>query len=100
MIFERDLGSALLFFLLFIVMLWVATGRISYLVAGTVLFAAGAYASWAAFSHVQQRVSVWINPWADPQGSGYQIIQGAYALAWGGTAGVGTRARDRRAHPV
>jgi peptidoglycan glycosyltransferase len=89
MIFERDLGSALLFFLLFVVMLWVATGRGSYLAAGVVLFAAGAVASWAAFSHVQQRVSVWINPWADPQGSGFQIIQGAYALAWGGTAGVG-----------
>jgi cell division protein FtsW (lipid II flippase) len=89
MIFERDLGSALLFFLLFVVMLWVATGRASYLFAGVVLFAAGAVASWAAFSHVQERVSVWINPWADPQGTGYQIIQGAYALAWGGTSGVG-----------
>jgi cell division protein FtsW (lipid II flippase) len=89
MIFERDLGSALLFFLLFVVMLWVATGRASYLVAGTGLFAVGAVASWAAFSHVQERVSVWLNPWADPQGSGYQIIQGAYALAWGGTSGVG-----------
>jgi cell division protein FtsW (lipid II flippase) len=89
MIFERDLGSALLFFLLFVVMLWVATGRASYLFAGVVLFSAGAVASWAAFSHVQERVSVWINPWADPQGTGYQIIQGAYALAWGGTSGVG-----------
>ena len=89
MIFERDLGSALLFFLLFVVMLWVATGRASYLFAGTVLFAAGAVGSWAGFSHVQQRVAVWIDPWADPQGAGYQIIQGAYALAWGGTSGVG-----------
>jgi peptidoglycan glycosyltransferase len=88
-IFERDLGSALLFFLLFVVMLWVSTGRVSYLVAGMVLFAAGAVVSWASFSHVQQRVSVWIDPWSDPQGSGYQIIQGAYALAWGGTTGVG-----------
>ena len=89
MIFERDLGSALLFFLLFVVMLWVATGRVSYLIAGSVLFAVGAYASWRAFAHVQRRVSVWINPWAEPLGSGYQIIQAAYALAWGGTSGVG-----------
>lgn len=88
-IFERDLGSALLFFLLFVVMLWVATGRVSYLVAGLGLFAAGAAFSWATFAHVQERISVWINPWADPQGSGYQIIQGAYALAWGGTTGAG-----------
>ena len=89
MIFERDLGSALLFFLLFVVMLWVATGRVSYLVVGSVLFVAGAIASWAAFDHVQERVSVWLDPWADPQGSGYQIIQAAYAFAWGGTSGVG-----------
>lgn len=88
-IFQRDLGSALLFFLLFVVMLWVSTGRVSYLVAGAVLFIGGAVASWAAFSHVQDRVSVWIDPWSDPSGSGYQIIQGAYALAWGGTTGVG-----------
>jgi len=89
LIFQRDLGSALLFFLLFVIMLWVSTGRVSYLVVGMALFFAGAMASWAAFDHVQKRVSVWIDPWADPQGSGYQIIQAAYALAWGGTSGVG-----------
>ncbi len=89
LIFQRDLGSALLFFLLFVIMLWVGTGRVSYLIVGLVLFGIGAYASWTAFEHVQRRVSVWINPWADPQGSGYQIIQAAYALAWGGTSGVG-----------
>ena len=49
----------------------------------------GAFVSWLSFEHVQKRVSVWIDPWADPQGSGYQIIQAAYALAWGGTSGVG-----------
>ena len=89
MIFERDLGSALLFFVLFVVMLWAATGRASYLVAGTALFSVGAVASWSQFSHVQDRVSVWLNPWSDPSGKGYQIIQSAYALAWGGTTGTG-----------
>ncbi len=89
LIFQRDLGSALLFFLLFVVMLWVATGRVSYLLVGMGLFLVGAFVSWLSFEHVQKRVSVWIDPWADPQGSGYQIIQAAYALAWGGTSGVG-----------
>lgn len=89
MIFEKDLGSALLFFVLFVVMLWAATGRATYLVAGGALFGAGAVASWAAFSHVQDRVSVWLDPWADANGRGYQIIQAAYALAWGGTTGTG-----------
>ncbi len=89
MIFERDLGSALLFFVLFVVMLWVATGRASYLVAGGGLFALGAWASWSQFEHVQTRVQVWLNPWADPTDSGYQIVQAAYAMAWGGTTGTG-----------
>ncbi len=89
LIFQRDLGSALLFFLLFIIMLWVATGRISYLLVGMGLFLVGAFLSWLSFDHVQKRVSVWVDPWADPQGAGYQIIQAAYALAWGGTSGVG-----------
>ena len=89
MVFERDLGSALLFFVLFVVMLWVATGRASYLVAGGGLFALGAWLSWSQFEHVRTRVEIWLDPWADPSGSGYQIVQAAYALAWGGTTGTG-----------
>ncbi|MFN7151488.1 MAG: FtsW/RodA/SpoVE family cell cycle protein [Microthrixaceae bacterium] len=88
-VFERDLGSALLFFVLFMVMLYVATGRGSYVIAGFALFMASAWAAWTQFSHVQARVSIWIDPWQDPQDSGFQIIQAAYALAWGGLAGTG-----------
>ncbi len=86
---ERDLGTALLFFALFIVLLWVATGRAGYLLVGAVSFAVAAFVSWTLFSHVQDRVTNWINPWADPQVKGYQIIQGWYALADGGVGGQG-----------
>ena len=89
MIFEKDLGSALLFFVLFMSVVWVATERASYLVVGGALFAAGSVATWASFAHVHQRVAMWINPWSDPQGKGYQIIQAQYALAWGGVGGTG-----------
>jgi peptidoglycan glycosyltransferase len=89
MVGQKDLGSSLLFFTLFVVMLWVATERSSYLIIGAALFAAGAYASWSMFDHVRTRISIWVNPWADPQGSGYQIVQAAFALAWGGIAGTG-----------
>lgn len=89
MVFEKDLGSALLFFVLFIVMLWVATGRASYVAVGMTLFAASAYFAWRVFDHVQTRVTVWLNPWSDPLDKGFQVIQGAYALAWGGVAGTG-----------
>ena len=88
-VFERDLGSALLFFILFLVMMWVATGRATYVAVGMTLFAAAAYFAWTAFDHVQTRVTVWIDPWVDPTGKGYQIIQATYALAWGGLTGTG-----------
>lgn len=86
---QRDLGTALLFFTLFIVLLWVATGRARYLVIGFGLFAIGAVVSWALFSHVKVRVTNWINPWDDPQGGGFQIIQGWFSLADGGLTGRG-----------
>ena len=86
---ERDLGSSLLLFATFVVMLWVATGRAWYIVMGAGLFATGAVISWALFGHVQDRVQTWLNPWDDPLGNGYQVIQGTYALADGGLAGTG-----------
>lgn len=89
MVAERDLGSSLLFFALFITMLWVATERASYLAVGGLMFAGGAVAAWQAFTHVQQRVDTWIDPWADMAGDGYQIVQATFALAWGGIAGTG-----------
>jgi cell division protein FtsW (lipid II flippase) len=89
MVAQRDLGSSLLFFTLFVVMMWVATERVSYLVIGLVLFATAAYLAWHLFDHVQTRVSVWIDPWPDYQGKGYQIIQAMFGFANGGVTGTG-----------
>lgn len=83
---EKDLGSSLLLFALFMSMLWVATGRVAYPVSGIVLFGGAAYGAWTQFSHVQTRVSQWRNPWPD---AGGQLVQTWYALAWGGVAGTG-----------
>jgi peptidoglycan glycosyltransferase len=91
---QRDLGSALLFFTLFVVMLWVATERSSYLFIGAVLFAGGAYVAWHLEDTVQSRVSVWLNPWADPLNKGFQLVQAAFALAWGGVSGTGLALGD------
>jgi cell division protein FtsW (lipid II flippase) len=86
---ERDLGSSLLFFALFILLLWVGTGRGAYLGVGLGLFAIGSWLSYATFSHVEQRVSIWLDPWQDYQGDGYQVIQSWFAMAWGGIGGTG-----------
>jgi peptidoglycan glycosyltransferase len=89
MVGQRDLGSSLLFFTLFVVMLWIATERVTYLVLGVVLFAGAAYIAWRMFGHVQVRVDIWLDPWADRYGRGYQIVQALYGLADGGIVGTG-----------
>ena len=89
MVAERDLGSSMLFFALFIAMLWVATERNSYLLVGGVLFGFGAFSSWKLFAHVHNRVRIWIDPWPTATKGGYQIVQSLYAFGSGGMAGTG-----------
>ena len=83
---QKDLGSSLLLFALFMAMLWVATGKVAYPVGGAILFGTAAYGAWTQFSHVQKRVSQWMDPWNDVGG---QLSETWYALAWGGVAGTG-----------
>jgi len=87
MIAEKDLGSSLLFFTLFLVLIWVATERASYLVVGITLFLGGGYLAFSSFSHVQERFDGWLNPWDSEKG--YQVIQAAFAFADGGVLGAG-----------
>ena len=89
MVAEKDLGSSLLLFLLVIVMLWVATARTSYLVTGLGLFAIGGWAASKQFGHVQDRFDIWLDPWADPDGVGFQPVEASFALANGGLTGTG-----------
>jgi cell division protein FtsW (lipid II flippase) len=86
---QTDLGSSLMFFALFVIMLWVATERTSYLAISGTLFAVGSFAAWTQFTHVQQRVTAWIDPWSDFDRLGFQVGQAAFALAWGGVFGTG-----------
>jgi len=89
MVAQKDLGSSLLFLMLFVVVLWVGTERIAFLLVGLVLFAIGAVVAWSQFSHVQDRVDAWLDPWADRAGSGYQIIEATFAFSAGGLTGTG-----------
>ena len=91
MFYEKDLGSSLLFFSIFLVMLYIATARIVYVAFGMLLFMIGSYVGYTVFSHVQDRVLVWVDVF-DPryiQDEGYQLAQSLFALATGGLFGTG-----------
>lgn len=85
----NDLGPALLFFGIFLVMLYIATGRLVYVGVGLATFAAAAGFAWTYFSRIEVRVNNWLDPFWDPYGFGYQPIQSDYALASGGVFGAG-----------
>ena len=89
MISQKDLGSSLLFFALFVALLWVATERATYLAVGLLLFAGGAYFAHSQFTHVQDRVAIWIDPWEDPKDDGFQIVEAQFAFSAGGLTGTG-----------
>jgi cell division protein FtsW (lipid II flippase) len=87
MVSQRDLGTSLLFFTLFLVLIWVATERASYLAVGVLLFFVGGSLAFNAFSHVQERFDTWIDPWGKDKG--FQVVQAAFAFADGGVGGTG-----------
>ena len=89
MVGQKDLGSSLLFFTLFIVMVWVATEKTSFLIIGLGLFVAGTTAAYFMFDHVQTRFAIWLDPWSRYDAKGFQIAQAMYALGSGGVSGTG-----------
>ena len=91
MVFERDLGATLLFLGIFLAMLYLATGEAFYTLIGILLLLVGGYFAYHAFGHVAARVDVWLHPFAEDVrfDSGYQLVQGLFALANGGLFGAG-----------
>jgi cell division protein FtsW (lipid II flippase) len=89
MVQQKDLGSSLLFFAVFMAMLYIATQRSAYVIVGTALFAGAVVVTYQLFAHVQDRVTIWIDPWKDALGHGYQITQSLFAFGSGGFTGKG-----------
>jgi len=89
LVFEKDLGSSLLFFAVPLLMLYAATGRIAYVLLGGVLFTVGSLLAFMIFGHVQVRVQAWLDPWKYPDTTGFQILQSIFNIADGGLLGTG-----------
>ncbi|HKF83776.1 MAG TPA: FtsW/RodA/SpoVE family cell cycle protein [Solirubrobacterales bacterium] len=89
LVFIRDLGSSLMFFAAFLALLYVATGRFSFVVIGMAMFLVGAWFFASTVPHVHDRVEIWLHPYNDPQETGYQILNSIFAQADGGLFGKG-----------
>ncbi len=89
MVQQKDLGSSLLFFAVFMAMLYIATQRSAYVIVGGILFAGAVVVTYHLFTHVQDRVTIWLNPWQDIHNRGFQITQSLFAFGSGGFTGRG-----------
>jgi cell division protein FtsW (lipid II flippase) len=85
----RDLGMSMLFFGFFIVMLYIATERLSWVFIGVALFGGGTFVAYHLFAHVRERFEIWLHPFDYAKTSGYQLVQGLYGFSSGGLMGTG-----------
>ncbi len=86
---QKDLGTALLYYAITLILVFSATGSLAFMALGAAGAGAGAVLGYSMFAHVRRRVAIWIDPWQDYQGSGYQIVQSLVAMANGGLWGTG-----------
>ena len=89
LVWQQDLGAALLFFSTFLSMLYVTTGRRPYVAVGLGMFVLAAFAGYLVYDRIQVRGAIWLDPWSDPRGNAYQIVQSLLAFASGGLFGTG-----------
>jgi peptidoglycan glycosyltransferase len=89
LVLEKDLGGALIFFITYLVMLFVATSQPIYFFSGLIAGSGASYLAYHMFNHVRVRVMVWKNPWSLIDKEGYQVSQSLFAIGTGGWFGMG-----------
>ncbi len=89
LVLEKDLGGVLIFFGMFITVLYIGTSNLKYIGGALGFFAVGGTLSYFIFGHVKKRIDIWIDPWTDKTGAGYQIVQSMFAIGTGGLFGTG-----------
>ncbi|MDK3161722.1 FtsW/RodA/SpoVE family cell cycle protein [Kamptonema cortianum] len=89
LIWQRDLGAAVLFFMVFLLLLYVASGSLRILLMGGLLIVAAAIVAYSLISLVRLRIDIWLNPFGDPDGRSYQLVQSLMAFGAGGLFGEG-----------
>lgn len=89
LVLSKDLGAALIFFVVYVCMLYVATKRVDYMLYGIASGAVASVIAYKLFAHIRQRVTIWRNPWATIDSSGYQICQSLFSIGMGSWFGFG-----------
>jgi cell division protein FtsW (lipid II flippase) len=89
LVWQRDLGTAILFFIIFLILLYMASGSLFILFSGVALITLAAFAAYQLFAVVQLRMDVWLNPWPEADNRAYQIVQSLMAFSAGGVFGSG-----------
>ena len=89
LVWQRDLGTAMLFFIVFLLLLYMTNGDLRLILGGAVLVIAAGFVAYQLFEVVQLRVDIWLNPWAEADGRAYQIVQSLMAFGAGGIFGAG-----------
>lgn len=86
---QKDLGTALMYYLVTLLLYWTASSNLPLTLAGVAGGVGAAYVGYEMFAHVKTRVAIWKNPWSDALGKGYQIVQALMAIGSGGLFGLG-----------
>jgi len=100
LVFQKDLGSALIFFVTYMVVIYIATSSNLILFSGIAISLIGSFTAYKLFDHIKTRIAAWINPWADIENGGYQITQSLFALGTYGILGSGLNNGMPSAIPV